>query len=305
MSMSTNNIFNRTVKTNIIIYPANGMGRDGYITYNNAGFWKKNIKPVVPKEQFKRPPFAVFRSLKNTPPTWTYYSDGTGRDSYVYYNSGGLIRKYSPLARQNLQKFLRGRMGDNKWSNQKIYLSKDERLYLNKINHIQKDLVNRLYNNYKNKFINNSTLNNNRYGRKFLFNNTKNGLYRSSSQIIGRQTLEPVKNNNLDNSCNTLDKNDAANFNSFNNNDLGNGNKLNSNSQVNIHDSNFSNKFNLKKIDFNGNTLLSPQNNNIIRNLRGRNKKVNPWYHKRKYVYNSLDNKYEIHPKVKCSFDEI
>ena len=303
--MSTNNIFNRTVKTNIIIYHANGMGRDGYITYNNAGFWKKNIKPVVPKEQFKRAPFAVFRSLKNTPPSWTYYSDGTGRDSYVYYNSGGLIRKYSPLARQNLQKFLRGRLGDNKWSNQKIYLSKDEKLYLNKINHIQKDLVNRLYNKYKNKFIKNSTLNNNRYGRNYLFNNTRNGLFRSSSQIVGRQTIEPVKNNNLDNSCNTLDKNASSNFNSFNNNDLGYDNKLSSNSQVNIHDSNLSNKFNLKKINFNGNTLLTPQNNNIIRNLKGKNKNVTPWYHKRKYVFNSLDNKYEKHPKVKCSFDEI
>ena len=33
-------LFNRTVKTNIIIYTTDGTGRDGYITFNNAGFWK-------------------------------------------------------------------------------------------------------------------------------------------------------------------------------------------------------------------------------------------------------------------------
>ena len=48
--MALNSLFNRTVKTNIIIYPTDGCGRDGYITYNNAGFWKQNIKQIVPKE---------------------------------------------------------------------------------------------------------------------------------------------------------------------------------------------------------------------------------------------------------------
>ena len=197
--MSNNPIFNRTVKTNIILYQTDGFGRDGYIAYNDAGFWKENIKPIIPKEVFQRPPFSVFRSLRNIPPIWTYYSDGSGRDSYVYYNNGGLKRQFSPLAGQNLQKFLREKKEERENNpHQKIHLSKDEKIYLNKINQIQKDLVDRLYNKYKYKLINNR-INNGRYG-----NDIKDQyLYRSSSQIIGRQTLVPIKYN-FDNSNNTL-----------------------------------------------------------------------------------------------------
>lgn len=46
-------LFNRTVKTNILIYPTNGSGRDGYITYNNAGFWKDNLKRISFDEKYK------------------------------------------------------------------------------------------------------------------------------------------------------------------------------------------------------------------------------------------------------------
>ena len=38
----------RTTKTNIAYYHSDGMGRDGYITYNDGGFWKdKYIKSSV------------------------------------------------------------------------------------------------------------------------------------------------------------------------------------------------------------------------------------------------------------------
>ena len=297
--MSTNSIFNRTVKTNIVIYPANGMGRDGYITYNNAGFWKKNIKQIVPKETFGRPPFAVFHSLKNIPPIWTYYSDGSGRDSYVYYNNGGLKREYTPLAKQNLQKFLREKMGDNR-PNQRIFLSKDEKIYLNKINQIQKNLVDRLYNKYKNRFLGNTFKNNNRYSnnRDYYFNNNNN-LYRSSSQIMGKQTLDPIKKYNNFDSNNSIDKNDYSN----NNNNLMLSNKLKSNSQNNIFENKGDKTINFKKINFNTN-LFTPQNGNIkIKNKRRQNN--NPWYYKREYIYNSVDNKLEKHPKIKCSLSQI
>lgn len=258
--MSTNSIFNRTVKTNIILYPTDGFGRDGYIAYNNAGFWKENIKPILPKEVFKRPPFAVFRSLKNTPPIWTYYSDGSGRDSYVYYNNGGLKRQFSPLASQNLQNYLREKKIEERtnYHHQKVTLSKNEILYKNKINKIQKDLVNRLYNKYK--LGNNNPINNNRYENKIF-----NTLHRSSSQIIGRQTLEPIKYN-LDYLGNTLDRNNNLN-----------------NSPVN--------------------NICSPKNSENIRfkNMRSRNK--NPWYYKREYIVNSIDNKLLKHPKIKCSLE--
>lgn len=258
--MSTNSLFNRTVKTNIILYQTDGFGRDGYIAYNDAGFWKENIKPIVQKVVFQRPPFAVFHSLRNIPPIWTYYSDGSGRDSYVYYNNGGLKRKFSPLAGQSLQKFLREKIDERKNNHQqKVHLSKDEKIYLNKIKQIQKDLVNRLYNKYKYKSTNNP--NNERYGN--IINN--HTLYRSSSQVIGRQTLEPIKYN-LNNSNNTLDKN-----------------------------------FNLNSSPINK-IYTSKNNENIkLKSMGTRNR--NPWYFKRKYIVNSIDNKLLKHPKIKCSLE--
>lgn len=257
--MLTNSIFNRTVKTNIIIYPTNGMGRDGYIAYNNAGFWKENIKQIVPKETFGRTPFAVFHSLKSTPPIWTYYSDGSGRDSYVYYNNGGLKRRFSPLANQNLQKYLREKIKDNHQNHhQKIHLSRDEKIYLNKISEIQKNLVNRLYNQSNFKLRNNK---NYRYNN--IFNN--NTLQRSSSQIMGRQTLEPIKYNFKEK---TLERNNS-NF------------ALNSNI----------------------NNIVTPENNEAVRlkPLKSRNK--NPLYFKRDIIYDNVDKKFTKHPKIKCSLE--
>ena len=267
--MSLNSLFNRTVKTNIIIYPTDGCGRDGYITHNNAGFWKENIKQIVPKETFNRPPFGIYHSLKSTPPIWTYYSDGSGRDSYVYYNNGGLKRKFSPLARQTLQKFLRGKEIDSYSPNshQRIHLSKEEKIYLNKINQIQRNLVNRLYNQYKYKykFLNKDSTNGYRYGNTM---NNNNNLYRSSSQIFGRQTLEPIKYN-FNYSNNTLNRNSSTN---------------------NLNSSN--------------NNLLWPKNNESfkLKSLRTRNK--NSWRFKRELISNNIDNQILKNSKIKCSLDD-
>ena len=87
-------LFNRTVKTNIIIYPNDGTGRDCYIYFNNGGFWKDNIKRYALQEKFKRSSFARFRSIRKTPPIWNYHADGSGRDSYILYDYGGLIHRF-------------------------------------------------------------------------------------------------------------------------------------------------------------------------------------------------------------------
>ena len=261
--MSTNNLFNRTVKTNIILYSTDGMGRDGYITYNNAGFWKGNIKQIIPKETFVRTPFTNFHSLKNIPPIWTYYSDGSGRDSYVYYNNGGLKKQFRPLAAQKLQNFLREKIIDNHKNNHhKIHLSRDEKIYLNKIKQVQKDLVNRLYNQNINKFKNNNRF---RYNNNI---NNNNSLQRSSSQIVGRQLLEPIKPN--------------YNF---------NGHKLNKNNSTIFNNPNYHHN------------IFSQNNNEIykLKSLKSRN--GNNWYFKKEYISNSLDNKLIKHPKVIVSIE--
>lgn len=143
-------IFNRTVKTNIVLYPTDGMGRDGYITYNDAGFWKENIKQIYPKVTYGRKPFAVYKSIRRIPPSWKYHSDGTGRDTYVLYNYGGLIKKYSPLGDPNNN--LRSGDEEKVAPPPKFALSKAERLYLKQLNNVQKGLVDRLYNKCIDKF---------------------------------------------------------------------------------------------------------------------------------------------------------
>jgi hypothetical protein len=126
------------VKTNIVLYKSNGDGRDTYISYNSGGFWKENIRPIVPKETFYRKPFSIYRSWGKTPPIWTYHSDGSGRDTYVCYNNGGLMKKFSSMA-ENYKNFLRLN-DDNKkeesLKNIKINLSRDEKIYLRKIHKI-------------------------------------------------------------------------------------------------------------------------------------------------------------------------
>jgi hypothetical protein len=269
--MSSTSLFNRIAKTNIILYQNDGQGRDGYIKYNNAGFWKENIKQIYPKEKFTRPSFRVFHSLIKKPPIWIYYSDGSGRDSYVCYNDGGLIKNFIPLSssEKNLHKILREDNDNiNKNNNhiQHYILSRDEKIYLQKIKQVEKDIVNRLYNS-------NTIKNNARNYRAINLNDnsSKNTLNKSSSQIFGRQQLKPIKYK-IDCSSDILNKN-----------------------------SSFDGK------DNNNNTIINDSIKNKVKETIGleRIKKgeENPWYYKREFItaYNNILTK---HPKVKCSLEE-
>ena len=133
----------RTTRTNITFYQTDGMGRDGYITYNNGGFWKD--KQISPRNPIYRKKLSIFRSLLHQPAPFQYYSDGSGRDSYVIENNGGLVKPFEPLAKQNLAKYLRN--GDDFQNlNRKIFFTKRQRRYLNKLKKIQDAVVSRLYN---------------------------------------------------------------------------------------------------------------------------------------------------------------
>ena len=133
----------RTTKTNIAFYQTDGMGRDGYINYNNAGFWKdKQIKSKILHPHKK---YSIFRSLIHQPAPFKYYSDGSGRDSYVIENNGGLVKPFEPLAKQKLAKFLRN--GDERLIfKNKIFFNKTQRRILNKLKKIQDGVISRLYN---------------------------------------------------------------------------------------------------------------------------------------------------------------
>ena len=132
----------RTTRTNITFYQTDGMGRDGYITYNNGGFWKD--KQISPTSQYIPRKFGIFHSLIHQPAPFQYYSDGSGRDSYVIENNGGLVKPFEPLAKQNLAKFLR--KGDDFTNfSRKLFFTKTQRRYLNKLKKIQDGVISRLY----------------------------------------------------------------------------------------------------------------------------------------------------------------
>ena len=146
----------RTVKTNIVLYSTDNKGRDGYITYNNGGFWKDNIKQIKLKHNFPRHINTTFHSLIHQAAPFNYYSDGRGRDTYVIKNNAGLVREFNSLAnRQILAKYLRKDMpftSENKKRKKRIFLtSADRRNYL-KIREIQNNVVRRLYDDCLEKF---------------------------------------------------------------------------------------------------------------------------------------------------------
>ena len=171
-------LFNRTVKTNIIIYPTNGSGRDTYIMYNNAGFWKENLRKFSNKNKSKRSSFARFHSIRKIPPIWNYHSDGTGRDTYILYNDGGLMNIYQTPTlknfRTNYEEVLLESANNNKMNNP-LYMTRDEKLYQSKLTKIQNDVVNRLY--YHSKKFNN-------FKRESSYNN-----------VFRKLKLEPIKKN--------------------------------------------------------------------------------------------------------------
>lgn len=266
--MNNTSLFNRTVKTNIILYKSNGQGRDDYILHDNGGFWK-NAKPIKMKEYFYRSPFGVYHSWNRTPPIWVYHSDGSGRDSYVYNNNGGLMKKYNSLV-TNCKNFLwLKNEEESKCENmkKKIKLTRGEKIYLQRINKIQNDLVDRLYNkrNIRKKIFNKdkSKINmNNSNEASFsleLKDNKKNSLIKSSSQFFEKKQLDPIK---------------CYKSHEFNIPRLMLNNKFNSNSMRNI---------------FKKNTNINLNKNN--------------YYYKKKFIFDSLNSKFTKFPKVKCTIE--
>lgn len=145
----------RTVKTNIILYTTDNMGRDGYITYNNGGFWKENIKQIKLSPNYPRYRYNTFHSLIHPAAPFNYHSDGSGRDSYVIHYNAGLVKEFNSLAsRQILSKYLRSNEPFGESIKKKIYINEKEKKRLKKTRSIQKNVVNRLYTQCLNKFRN-------------------------------------------------------------------------------------------------------------------------------------------------------
>jgi hypothetical protein len=82
-------------------YSCDGGGRDSYIKSNNGGLMKEKYKPSPLKDydlgKYK------YHSPAPKVESWglTYHSDGSGRDHYITFNSGGLYSSFSPRGNIN------------------------------------------------------------------------------------------------------------------------------------------------------------------------------------------------------------
>ena len=98
----------RTFSPSFNAYTRDGDGRDGYIGYNNGGFWNLRIPPGTSFEStYPASTRYRFRSINRQVAPFKYYSDGSGRDSYILINSGGLKRESKALSNYHLKDFLR------------------------------------------------------------------------------------------------------------------------------------------------------------------------------------------------------
>ena len=83
----------RTISPKYASYFGDGSGRDTYVVLNNGGLTHAD-KAHMMKRPFRNTTQNRDRTpLKNAVPL-TYHSDGSGRDSYVIQNSGGLVNDY-------------------------------------------------------------------------------------------------------------------------------------------------------------------------------------------------------------------
>ncbi|OMJ84187.1 hypothetical protein SteCoe_14739 [Stentor coeruleus] len=87
--------FYRTEAQKTTHYLPNGEGRDTYISVNNGGV-QRNTYPFVFKEQGRmtRRNFTFGSPNLGSKPI-KYTSDGTGRDTYIGFNHGGLMSPYT------------------------------------------------------------------------------------------------------------------------------------------------------------------------------------------------------------------
>jgi len=175
----------RTTKGNIVFYSSDGMGRDGYITYNDGGFWKDNIRQITLKPDYPKNNYKIFHSLNHQAAPFNYYSDGSGRDSYVIQHNGGLVKHFEPMAKQKLSNFLRNE-NSNTFIKRKIFLTKSQKNLLSSMKKRQDNVVKRLYNSSIEKMKNN-----NKFHTKSLSG------YFNNNYINNLDHISPIKNYNI------------------------------------------------------------------------------------------------------------
>ena len=142
-------------------YGPDGFGRDSYIIYNNGGLLDK-LNKIKIKDNYEVVSTGRYFNTKRNVAPFKYRSDGSGRDSYVLHEHGGLERDHKSLKTYHLKDFLRRPESNSfnfrssplreKLNNKTLYLSKKEYNANVKIKSLEKSLADRLYYSQKPKF---------------------------------------------------------------------------------------------------------------------------------------------------------
>lgn len=104
---------NRTSHEKYTTYWGDGSGRDSYTIIGNAGLRKPDSYVYEAPRTGYQPKLAVpstlfagevkaYRGAGKEPTAVRYFGDGTGRDSYVVKESGGMIPHYKNISPQRL-----------------------------------------------------------------------------------------------------------------------------------------------------------------------------------------------------------
>jgi len=182
----------RTFKSNYVPYFADGRGRDRYIVYNNAGFFKNYIGTQNNKDFSRTGCFFSTKIVKHIKspsikaPNFHYHADGNGRDKYIIVNGGGLFSDTKPLVSYQLTDFLRQ---DEKISSSinkyKMYLSTNEIRYNQLLKKKERDVIKRLYKNTRKKCKNRPKINFKSYfSVDDLTKDTKNSFIKNTTVPI-------------------------------------------------------------------------------------------------------------------------
>jgi hypothetical protein len=184
-------------------YFADGHGRDVYINHNNGGFWSQGVRTFAGKEYNKEISTKYqFKALSKNVAPLKYLSDGSGRDSYVIHESGGLRRDQKSLNEISLKDFLRNndahkinfkpKISGDKFARAVSYCSKAEFESKQQLKIFEKKLVSRLYENEKHKFVKTKTAFN--YNKLSISNKNNDNCYsRNNLPLLKTETEKDHK----------------------------------------------------------------------------------------------------------------
>ena len=77
-------IYSLSQKPKVVNYRNDGQGRDTYISFYNGGFGSYKLSDTYMKERVESPKHYYHQNLALCKPTKRYFTDGGGRDLYVY-----------------------------------------------------------------------------------------------------------------------------------------------------------------------------------------------------------------------------